>query len=258
MREAHIPIPERVGPANGQVRVESSRARLELRTVGIHRERQAEPAGGSGKRPLAEQRHEKDVDRSPALDQREVEHRLPQLLLAIRALHQIRLVDDVHQVLRFGDAPENLPEACPELPAPGHQLPTEHAHVEVRPVSILRVESEERLEQEGLATVVPLHEVLRPESDRERRAALSVLERRARKEPALHLQFGRQLARHLCRQAVGVQPGRAERHHEADQAAYPVARHRSHRFAEAPLKPWPGGAVFPYGDPPTRRSPGGA
>ena len=46
----------------------------------------------------------------------EMHHRLPQLGLSGRMFDEIDLVDDIDQVLRFGDAPEHLIDAHAQFP----------------------------------------------------------------------------------------------------------------------------------------------
>ena len=63
--------------------------------------------------PLPEPRHQDELGDPPASQGGEREGRLAHLLVASAGDLQVPLIDDVHQVLRFADAPEDLPHSCP-------------------------------------------------------------------------------------------------------------------------------------------------
>ena len=53
---------------------------------------------------------------APVPGQGEMRHRLTKLALGVRMLNQVRLVDDVHQRPRLGDAPEDPVDAQAQFP----------------------------------------------------------------------------------------------------------------------------------------------
>ncbi len=53
---------------------------------------------------------------APVAGQRQMHHRLPQLGFSGGVFDKIHVVEDIHQVLGFGDAPEDLRDTGTQLP----------------------------------------------------------------------------------------------------------------------------------------------
>ena len=83
--------------------------RLVARLIG-DRQRSSQPGTISDERPFPKQREIEEVERSPRPLEREVDHRLAELVFKVDILDEVRLIDDVHEVPRLGDAPEHLPD----------------------------------------------------------------------------------------------------------------------------------------------------
>ncbi len=106
-------------------------------------------------RPLAEKRHSIEIEAAPIAEEREIDHGLAQELVAVDVFNRIGLVDDVHQMARFGDAPEHAMGADQHLPVHAAVAVMRFAHVEMRAPIIVEIETTERHEVQRLAVFVP-------------------------------------------------------------------------------------------------------
>ena len=61
-------------------------------------------------------RQPEEFQGTPIAGPRDVDHGLPQLHFAVGMFEEVDLVDDIDQVLRFGNAPEHPVHAQPHLP----------------------------------------------------------------------------------------------------------------------------------------------
>ena len=163
--ETEVPGAEALRPADGPVQVPASGGGFVERAAFVDGDGKAQPPPHAGKRPFAEASEQKSVDGAEGLNPREVHHRLPQLLLSVDILDEVRLIDDVDEVVGLDDAPEDSAEARSELPALRGEAIGELAEVEMGPVRILRVDPHEWRCFEALATAVPPAVVLRLERE---------------------------------------------------------------------------------------------
>ena len=130
-----------MGPACCQVRAPPPRVGL-VDGVVQHRREAAQATLAAGIRALAEERHHEQVQGSPVPLQREVHHRLAELVLAIDVLHAVGLIHDVHQMDRFCGAPEHLAGARQERPSVAQPQGAGLAHIEMRATPVVRVQAQ--------------------------------------------------------------------------------------------------------------------
>ena len=88
-----------------------------------HRQRRARSPFFSGIGALTESGQQEQVHNAPVPHRGKIEHGLTELFLAIHLIHQIGLVDDIHQVPSFRHAPEHLANPHPGFPAAAHMNP---------------------------------------------------------------------------------------------------------------------------------------
>ena len=125
------------------------------------------------KGPLAKPRQHEEIEGAPVADEGEVDEGLPELVLAIDVLHEVRLIDDVDEMAGLGDPPEHAADADAKLRRLEHPLVEQLPHVEVRAPVVRGVESQERREQQALPAVVESVMELGLNREREAVAALA-------------------------------------------------------------------------------------
>ena len=118
--------------------------------------------------PLAEPRQHEEIEHAPVSAEGEVQERLAQLGLEVDVLHEVRLVDDVDEMVGLGDSPEHAPEPGAKLEVVEHPLVHQLPHVEVRAPVVGGVEPQEGREHQALPVVV--ERVVELGLDREREA----------------------------------------------------------------------------------------
>ena len=104
--------------------------------------------------PLSKPRQHEQIESTPVADEGEVDERLAELVLAIDVLHEVRLIDDVNQMVGLGDSPEHPADADAKLRIIEHALVQQLPYVEVRPPVIRGIEPQEGREQQALPVVV--------------------------------------------------------------------------------------------------------
>ena len=76
----------------------------------------SETPGAPRERPFAVVRQQKRFGDAPVSGHRQVRHGLTQLGPVSRVLDEIQLVDDVHEIVQLGHAPENPVQSQLQLP----------------------------------------------------------------------------------------------------------------------------------------------
>ena len=101
----------------------------------VHDEREAQAAVAPLERTRTVIGHTEYFECAPVAEPGGVRHRLSQFGLSVRMLDEVDLVDDIDQVLRFGDAPEQLVDAQAQLPTAladfAEQQQVRFVHIEV-------------------------------------------------------------------------------------------------------------------------------
>ena len=160
MRQAEIPVADVMAPAKRQVNVLLLGVRFVLWIASVDCRLSAQPTVFAGERPLPEIRQDVELPVPPIAEIVEVQHWLTELFLAVDILHEVCLVDDIHQVLGFRYTPEN--NVNPDLanPAIVLNLPVQLSYIGVCSLVVGRVVAEKRCEYELLITVCPVSIVL--------------------------------------------------------------------------------------------------
>ena len=91
-------------------------AAFEGRQVLVDNQSRAQPAFGQRKGAFAEAGQDEKVEPAPILLHTQIDHRLAELVLLVDILQRVGLVDDVDQMARFGDTPEDLVDAAQQVP----------------------------------------------------------------------------------------------------------------------------------------------
>ena len=152
----HVPITDGIGPAQGKVRMPAPGTGLIAGLRIIDEELPAHPAAPADKCAVAEIWHIDGIEIAPITDQGEVEHRLAEFVLHVNILDGISLVDDIYQMQKLGDAPEDFADAEPQLPVVAHNLHIGLAQVEVAAAAVGVVKARKRLDGQA-RIVVPFH-----------------------------------------------------------------------------------------------------
>ena len=153
--QANIKIADVVAPAQRVVDVLLFVVRLVLGMVCVHHQRRAETAFFAGEGALAEIRQHKHINNSPVTHQRHIDHRLTQLVFAIRCFNAVGLVNHVHQMLELGDAPEHPPDTNTALKAVGYVYPAEIAQIKVVALVVAVQKTLEHFQRDGIVATVP-------------------------------------------------------------------------------------------------------
>ena len=109
----------------------------------------------------------KQVHYTPVPDDAEINHWLAQFFLAIKTFNQVGLIDNVHQMYGFGDAPEDLANTGQHLPVICRMYPGQLPQVAMGAVIIALVIAVEGFEGENVVTAIPFLDVLGFRGDRQ-------------------------------------------------------------------------------------------
>ena len=206
---ADVEIPDRLRPPDRVVDALAARAGLVGGPFGIDERLRAKASLAPRKRPLAKPGQHEEIDRPPVADEGEVDERLAELVLAVDVLHEVRLVDDVDQVIGLGDSPEHPADADAKVRGVEHPLVQQLAHIEVGALVVRGIEPQEGREQQALLPVVELVVELRLNGERETVTALARMGGRVREATRLELDSAGRLDR-AHRQRRREQRGRNE------------------------------------------------
>ena len=154
VRHADVEIPDCIRPSRRPVDAVSARPGFVSGTFRIHEWLGTQAPLPPRVGPLAKPRQHVEIERAPVADESEVDQRLADLVLAVDVLHQVRLVDDVDELVGLGDAPEHAADADPKLGLVEHPLVQQLPHVEARAPAVGRIEPQKRREQQALPVVV--------------------------------------------------------------------------------------------------------
>ena len=124
----------------------------------VERNAGSEAALAPGQRPFAVERHGEEFQHAPVRRPGEMGHELAHPALFVRVVGQVDLVDDVDQVMEFGDAPEHPVDAEPRLPLAVAELAEQQevglAQVGVGPVGVRAVVAVMRCQRNTSAVLV--------------------------------------------------------------------------------------------------------
>ena len=202
------------------------RAGLVGRPFGIDVRLRAKATLAPRKCPLAKPGQHEEIHHAPVADEGKVDERLAELVLSVDVLHEIRLVDDVDEVIRLGDSPEHPADADAKLRGVEHPLVQQLAHVEVGAFVVRGIEPQEGRKQHALLAVVELVIELRHNGERETVTVLARVGGRAREAARLDLDSAARLER-AHRERKREQRSRQEYR----SAVCRGNRHRLHRRA---------------------------
>ena len=183
-------------------------------------------AGQAREGPLAVKGQRQQLGDAPIARQGEMSHRLAQLGFFARMLDQIKLVDDIHEIVQLGHAPEDLVHAQAKLPEIFSPFPVGQqvglAHIGVAAARIGAVVSIKRGEGEADPfRKVPVKRRL--ENDAPAAGALLREGRRFREPSALKAEIARPLQglrhRHRGRHEQKGRNGAAEAHQRTRRSA---------------------------------------
>ena len=140
--------PSGVAVSGGHVDMALLGTALVGREIGIHEPREPKPSGSSGERPLPVVRHPEQFDDAPRCRIRQVAHELAELGFFVGMFDQVDLVDDVHEVVRLDDTPEDPVDAETQFPLRIARLAQEQrvglVHIRVGAAGVLAIEPVER------------------------------------------------------------------------------------------------------------------
>ena len=154
LRQADIPFAEYAAETQGEIGVPLFGIAFIAGCAGADGQGRAQPSGTAGECALAEEGHEEGVEIAQGRLQAQIDHRLAQLVFAVRILDQVGLVDDIDQMPAFGHPPEHLVDADADIPAIAGIEVVELPDVAMAAGSVLRIEAQEGDEDhplEGIA-----------------------------------------------------------------------------------------------------------
>ena len=222
MGHADVEIPDRARPAHRVVDALPARAGLVGGPFGIDERLRAQASLAPRKSPLAKPGQHEEIDGAPVADEGEVDERLAELVLAVDILHEVRLVDDVDEVIGLGDSPEHPADADAKLRRVEHPLVQQFPHVEMRPFVVRAVQPHEGREQQALPAVVELVIELRLHGERETVTVLAGVGGRLHEAARLELDSAAQL------DCTHRQRRREQRERHENRSA--VSRRNRHRL----------------------------
>ena len=228
MRHADVEIPDRMRPPHRVVDTPPPCPRLVGGPIRIDEGLGAQAPLPPRKGPLAEPRQHEEIQGAPVADEGEVDEGLPELVVAIDVLHQIRLVDDVDEMVGLGDPPEHAADAGAELRGVEHPLVEQLPHVEVRALLVRGIDPQEGGEQQALPAVA--ESVMDLGLHRERQAVAALPGMRGRVREAAR--FDLETAAQFDRAERGRKSEERNRQENGPAASHP-AWSRSHRGSPA-------------------------
>ena len=123
MGEAKFQFTQGLYPAYGEISAPLSRSGLKDSRILIHQKRQPWSSIDAREISFTKPGQQIEIQHPPIPKQREIDHRLTKLLLSIRIFNIVCLIDNVHQVPGFRNAPENLANTCSKFPGVGNMNP---------------------------------------------------------------------------------------------------------------------------------------
>jgi len=127
--ETNIPYAVSGGPAQGNIGAFVARAGSVVGIVVIHLQADAGAPIAAREGAFAKTRQQEQFDIAKSRNPGEMNHWLAQQFFSVGALHQVDLVDDIHQMHRLRNAPEHLVGA--QFPVLFHPVPVELADIAV-------------------------------------------------------------------------------------------------------------------------------
>ena len=224
VRYADVEISNRVRPPHCIVDALPARPKLVCGPIRIDERLGAQAPFLPRERSLSKPRQHEQIQGTPVADEGEVDERLAELVLAVDVLHEIRLIDDVDEMVGLGDSPEHPADPDAKLGLVEHPLIQQFPYVEVRAPVIRRIEPQERREQQALPVVV--ERVVELGLSGERKAVAALPRKRGGLRKAARFEL--EITAHLNRAEWRCQ--RKQRSRRETRSAMPChVQHRSHR-----------------------------
>ena len=157
--DPHVHGADRVRVPDRGVLVPASRGGLVRRVLRDGKE-SPEPRVGRGERSLAEGGKVEQLEGAEVQLEREGDHGLAELLLAVQVLDAVGLVDDVDEVARLDHSPEHPVEADDERVTIRQVEPAGEPQVEVGALPVVGVDAKERSDGQTVRSLLRLRDDL--------------------------------------------------------------------------------------------------
>ena len=162
MRQTQVPVTNGLRPPRRNIDVLFLSVRFKNRRVRIDGWMNTRASFGARKISFPESGQHKKIERTPITDQRQINHGLSQLILAVDIFDHVGLIDNIYQVLRFGHAPEHNVEADGQLPIIRRVHPFQFTDVEMSPLVITLIDARKRNKCKHVPSIVCIGIKFRP------------------------------------------------------------------------------------------------
>ncbi len=155
-RDADIPISENVFPAEREIGTPMLASRFINSEIRGDRQWSTKPAIARRKRALTKTGQEECAEGPVIGEPLDTDHWLTQFVLLVDVLDLIGLIDDIDQMARFRDAPEDAADTEPEGPGIGQMLPAGLTNIEMAAFPIVGVDPQEWDDGQAVIRIVPI------------------------------------------------------------------------------------------------------